>query len=79
MQEFLEGGDLDKFIVLNVKDVERYANNTVKEALTEANRLIKEGRVHDCRNPNKRYLVINVDKSYAPEIVQILKQNGDWG
>ena len=76
---FLEGGKFDKFIVIKQDDIPKYLN------LFQAKRLgfcldnIANGRSSDGKKTDNKYLVINVDEPYAPEIVEILKCNGHWG
>lgn len=76
---FLEGGDLDKFIVLKVEDIDKYTGSIIKAALLKADLLIKSGRERDRKKKDNTYLVINTDEPYAPEVVEILKRNGHWG
>ena len=79
MDKFLEGGKLDKFIVIKNEDISTYLTMGEAKSLGFCLDNINDGRVLDGKNPNNKYLVINVDEPYAPEIVEILKRNGHWG
>lgn len=77
--EFLKGGDFNKFIVIKVEDVQDYLTEAGKEHLRELLNYIVAMRKQEGKNPNNKYLVVNVDEPYAPEIVELLKSNGHWG
>jgi hypothetical protein len=51
----------------------------LKAVLKKTSELIRAGREKDGKNPNNKYLVINVDEPYADEVIEILKRNGHWG
>lgn len=75
----LEGGKFDKFIVFKREDIEKYTGNLSKAALKKSSELIMAGREKDGKNPDNKYLVINVDEPYADEVIEIMKRNGHWG
>ncbi len=79
MRDFLEGGDFNKFIVVKEEDISRYLNLTKAKEFGFCLDVISNGRREEGENPDNKYLVINVDEPYAPEIVEILKRNGHWG
>ncbi len=76
--DFLRGGNFNKFVVLNINDIRKYLDDKQQNELNFINDEINSGRFNDDKSMNK-YIVINTDESYAPEIVEILKKNGHWG
>lgn len=80
-KSFLEGGDFNKFFAIKRSDIERYATNQERIDLENLLIDISIAKYRDTGkgNAGKKYLVINIDEPYAPEIVEILKKNGHWG
>jgi len=78
VSNFLEGGILDKFLVLKWDDINQYLNGKGRDCLNECIEAVSGGRRMGGKAPNT-YLVINTDEPYAHEIVEILKRNGHWG
>ena len=79
MADFLKGGAFDKYFVLKTNDIERYLSQYASGYLYNLGEQIEKARWdNESKFPN-RYLVVNVDEPYAPEIVEILKRNGHWG
>ena len=79
MEEFLKGGDFNKFVVIKVEDIQDNLTEAGKKQLRETLNYIAAMREQEGKRPYNTYLVINVDEPYAPEIVEILKRNGHWG
>jgi hypothetical protein len=75
---FLEGME-EKFIVIKLDDSDKYLSTTKLRELGLCLESITAGRRSEGKVTYNRYLVINVDETYAPEIVEILKRNGHWG
>ncbi len=71
-------GMKEKFYVVKKDDVRKYLNYNGQTAFYSCLETIADGRSIDGKKYNK-YLVINIDEPYAPEIVEILKKNGHWG
>ena len=78
MNNFLDGGNFDKFLVLKWDDINRYLTRRDKDDLNECIEAVLDGRRMGGK-PDNTYLVINTDEPYAHEIVEILKRNGHWG
>lgn len=74
----LEGGNLNKFLIVKTDDINNYLEekekNTLKDIVYEVNML---RHIHGKKE--NTYLVINTDEPYADEIIEILKKNGHWG
>lgn len=79
MLEFLKNGAQKKFIVIKIEDLIKYVNSVFKLAMLE-NDLndIRDGRKADGKNPEPEYLIVNTDEPYAPDIINLLKNNGHW-
>ena len=78
LPEFCLGGNFNKFVILNKSDMGKHLSYDRRNDIFESSIAIHEGRLREGKKDNT-YLVINVDESYAPEIVEILKRNGHWG
>ncbi len=75
----LKCGGLNKFIVIKREDVTTYLDRVERDILSRTLKKIASGRRRKGKNDDNEYLVINTDEPYAPEIIEILKQNGHWG
>lgn len=78
-KEFLQGGDFDKFIVLHSEDLRNYFSDSGIYNMKNKLEYIENMRESEGKSINNQYLVVNINESYAPEIVEILKRNGHWG
>lgn len=76
--DILEGGKFDKFFVLKNEDVKKYLDDREQDQLNILGYRINLDRFNDSKPINK-YIVINVDEEYAPEVIEILKRHGHWG
>jgi len=72
-------GMVQKFIVLKCEDVRKYLDEEARFKLRMISLGICAGRTFDNKEADNRYLVINVDEPYAPEVVAIMKRHGHWG
>ena len=79
MQDFLEGGKFNKFVVIKQDDIREYLTEIGQSRLQDMLKYIGSMRKQEGKNPHNQYLVINIDEPYAHEIVNILKKNGHWG
>ena len=75
----LEGADFNKFIVIKQDDLYRYTSDQDKINLARILKNIRDGRVKFGRETGNKYFVINIDESYAGDVVEILRKNGHWG
>lgn len=69
----------DKFVVFNKIDIKKYVPAFMLGGMQDVVTEIEEGRKADGKTIDHRYLVINTDEKYAPEVVNILKREGHWG
>ena len=70
-----EDGNFNKFVVINIKFLQRLSMTdqlSLHRMIGKLNKRIPE-------LDKKRYIVINQDESYADEVIEILKKNGHWG
>lgn len=72
-------GMVQKFVVFNQADINKYVPSWMLGGLRDITTEIEEGRRKDGKNLTNQYLVINTDESYAVEVASILKRNGHWG
>ncbi|WP_018306316.1 hypothetical protein [Desulfitobacterium hafniense] len=77
MSEF--EGMQEKFLVLKVDDIKGYATKSQKRELTGLMNRIEWMRKSAGKSVGNKYLVINTDEPYAPEVVDIMKRHGHWG
>lgn len=61
-----------EFVVLNLKNVEKYLTNKQKDQLELICASVTQGRNHDGKKINS-YLVVNTDEPYAEKIREIIK------
>jgi len=74
----LSGIDFHKYIVIKQDDLYKYTSQEDKINLARIIKTIRDGRIEGNKNTSNKYFVINVDESYAEDIVDILKQNNHW-
>lgn len=67
-----------KFVVVKHEDMNRYLIGEDLERFKELLGVIEFGRLVDGK-PLNTYLVVNIDETYAPQVAQIMKDNGHWG
>lgn len=67
-----------KFTVIKDEDVSKYLNDHDRRELSRILWKMNELRVRENKSVNA-YLVVNIDETYAPEVVEIMKANGHWG
>lgn len=79
VSEITSGGDFNKFLVFKIDDVRKYLGEAAYAQLSHTLAHIASMRENDGKTPCNTHLVVNIDEPYAPEIVNILKQNGHWG
>ena len=79
--DFLKGINLNKYLVLKYEDIDNALNkhSYLENYLDEIVSRINDMRLKSGKTIWNKYLVINTDESYVPEIVEILKRNGHWG
>lgn len=68
-----------KFRVIKEDDIKNYLSEKERFALNHLQAVIALGRESDGKPNTNEYLVVNTDESYADDIIDILKENGDWG
>ncbi|MDU5945475.1 hypothetical protein P4H94_26775 [Paenibacillus macerans] len=68
-----------RFTVIKNEDVEKYLDARDKSELSRILWKIEQGRYEEGKEAVNKYLVVNVDESYAPEIIEIMKANKHWG
>lgn len=73
------GGDFNKFLVFKIDDVKKYLGEAAYAQLSHTLAQIAFMREKEGKTPCNTHLVVNIDEPYAPQIVDILKQNGHWG
>ncbi|MCY8813653.1 hypothetical protein P8917_01045 [Bacillus atrophaeus] len=68
---------MSKFIVLKAEDIRNYLNEEERVLL---HGLILRSVVRKAAKgkPPNNYCVVNLDESYAPEVVGIMKKHGHW-
>lgn len=67
------------FVVIKIEDLIKYVKSPFKLAMLDNDlKDIRKGREADGKKSDNEYLVINLDESYAPEIIEIMKRNGHW-
>ena len=78
-----EYGGTEKYIIIKIDDLEKYAPCCPFEKFIEAYdrvmKFIKDGRKADGKDPEPAYIAVNVDEPYSYEVIDILKKHGDWG
>lgn len=79
MSNFLDGGKLDKYLVIKRQDIEECLHPVVIEELDRIIDALNTIKGFHGKKTDNKYLVINTDEPYAPEIVEIMKRNGHWG
>lgn len=79
VSNFLNGGKFDKFLVIKRADIQKYLHPALIENLYRIIDYLSAVKKLRGKKIVHKYLVINVDEPYAPEIVEILKRNGHWG
>lgn len=68
-----------KFTVVKNEDVEKHLDDRDKSELSRVLWKIEQGRYEEGKEAMNTYLMINTDEPYIPEIIDILKANGQWG
>lgn len=68
-----------KFTVVKNEDIEKHLDDRDKSELSRILWKIEQGRYEEGKEAVNKYLVVNVDEPYAPEIIKIMKANGHWG
>lgn len=68
-----------KYIVVDIADFIKYIRVPIKYALLQ-NDLddIRAGREADGRPPLPEYIVVEADKPWAEEVIEVLKRYGAW-
>jgi hypothetical protein len=64
-----------KYVVIKVDDIEKYCSEESKEALTALNLEIWTGKIENHKALDNKYLVINQDETYFPEIKSIIEKH----
>ncbi len=77
-QPWMEGMQY-KFLVIKVADVMDKLTQEQQNTLQATLDVIYTKKVENGENTENRYLVVNVDESYAEEVASVMKANGDWG
>ena len=73
----LYGIDFNKYIVIKQDDL-KYITEQDKINLCSIIKTIRDGRIEGNKNTGNKYFVINVDESYANDVVVILRNNNHW-
>lgn len=77
-----EYGGIEKYIIIKIDDLEKYAPCYSFEKFIEAYdrvmKFVKDGRKADGKEPEPAYITVNVDEPYSHEVIDILKKHGDW-
>ena len=71
------GIDFNKYIVIKQDDI-KYITEQDKINLCSIIKTIRDGRIEGNKNTGNKYFGINVDESYANDVVEILKNNNHW-
>ena len=74
----LSGADFNKYIVIKQEDVIKHASEQDRTDLARILKNIRISRYKFNKNTSNKYLVINVDESYAEDVVEILRNNNHW-
>ena len=74
----LSGIDFNKYTVIKQEDMIKHASEQDRIDLARILKNIRISRYKFNKNTGNKYLVINVDESYARDVVDILKQNNHW-
>jgi len=77
-KDYLNNGNFNKFTVIKNEDIRRYLDDNEQNEFNTLRYEINSGRFNDSKPMNK-YIVINTDEEYAPEVIEILKRHGHWG
>ena len=68
-----------KFTVIKNDDINKYLDDRDKSELSRILWKIGQLRYEEGKETENKYLVINTDESYAPKVVEIMKENNHWG
>lgn len=71
-------GIVRKFTVLKNEDIEKYLDEADRSELSRILWKVDELRLRENKSINV-YLVVNIDEPYAPNVVELMKANGQWG
>lgn len=64
--------------VVKNEDVEKHLTELEKVQMVRLLNKVRAGRASEGKQAVNTYLIVNIDESYAPDVVQILKDNGHW-
>lgn len=67
---------MDKFMVLKCHDIWRFGLEKRAEFLEAC---VRESREMNGESIDNRYAVINLDETYANEVIEIMRRHGHWG
>jgi len=56
----------------------KYTSQQYQIDLARILKTIRDGRIDSNKKTGNKYFVINVDESYAKDVVEILKKNNHW-
>ena len=68
----------EKFVVVKIDDIHNYLDEIQQVNFVTKLERIEAGRVADGKRPQNKYIVINQDEPYAPEVIEIMKKHGHW-
>ena len=74
----LSGIDFNKYTIIKQEDMIKHASEQDRIDLARILKNIRISRYKFNKNTSNKYLVINIDESYAEDVVEILKQNNHW-
>jgi len=74
----LSGADFNKYFIIKQEDMIKHTSEQDRSDLARILKNIRISRYKFNKNTGNKYLVINVDESYAEDIVDILKKNNHW-
>jgi len=74
----LSGIDFNKYLIIKHEDIYKYTSQEDQIDLSRILKNIREGRSEDSKSTSNKYFVINVDESYAEDVVEILRKNNHW-
>lgn len=68
----------NKFGLFKIEDAKKYLTSEEKDQLADIMQTIRMHRILDGKDPDKHYLVINVNEPYAGQVAEIMKQHGHY-
>ena len=74
----LSGADFNKYFIIKQEDMIKHASEQDRIDLARILKNIRISRYKFNKNTSNKYLVINVDESYAEDVVEILRNNNHW-